>query len=297
MNVPKLLCLSLATGVLVLSGPAWADTKEDRMYADAATSAQHDIDLWRTSIEGVMTTTGKTHGEMLSSIKTINEKLIAQLRATPCKANDQAQTLEKRIHNIFHELANTIAPNITHAVNLSCSPEHKLVPTLSITEFTLKPSLPAAASKKEDAPVPKKEDAPVPKEEADLYKAPFGGTGEHMDAMLKASADIIARKSKPIWTDWANAIRPILKEPNAPDFHARLVQATAGTVERLKQVSCIASQDGFAGMSGNFQAATKDLNKDFPGFSDQFYWGYTFGLNCRDGKISPSFSFDHLKPK
>ena len=82
MNVPKLLCLSLATGVLVLSGPAWADTKEDRMYADAATSAQHDIDLWRTSIEGVMTTTGKTHGEMLSSIKpsTKNSSLSFGLR-------------------------------------------------------------------------------------------------------------------------------------------------------------------------------------------------------------------------
>ena len=72
MNVPKLLCLSLATWVLVSSGPAWADTKEDQMYAAAATSAQDDIDLWRTSIQGIMTGTGKTHGEMLASIRTIN---------------------------------------------------------------------------------------------------------------------------------------------------------------------------------------------------------------------------------
>jgi len=112
-------------------------------------------------------------------------------------------------------------------------------------------------------------------------------TGEHMDAMLNASASTIARVTKPILADWANTIRPILNEPNDPNLHARLVQATASTVECLKQVSYITSKDGFAGMSSNFQAATKDLNKDFPGFSDQFYWGYTFGLSCRDGKVDP----------
>jgi len=55
-----------------------------------------------------MTGTGKTHGEMLASIRAINEKLIGQLRVTPCKANDQAQILEKHIHDIFHELAQSL---------------------------------------------------------------------------------------------------------------------------------------------------------------------------------------------
>ena len=150
-------------------------------------------------------------------------------------------------------------------MNISCSPEHKLVPTLSITEFTLKPSLAAAASKKEGASLSKQEE--------DIYKTRVEETGEHMDAMLNASASTIARVTKPIWTDWANAIRPILKEPNDPNFHARLVQATASTVERLKQVSCITSKDGFAGMSGNFQAATKDLNKEFSGLLINFIGG------------------------
>ena len=40
-------------------------------------------------------------GKCWLQLEPSNEKLIGQLRVTPCKANDQAQILEKHIRDIF----------------------------------------------------------------------------------------------------------------------------------------------------------------------------------------------------
>ena len=67
-----------------------------------------------------------------------------------CRDNPQAQKLEAYIHSKFHGFYDI--SDITHGVNMSCSPDHKLRPTLWITKITLKnlPAEPKAANTKSD---------------------------------------------------------------------------------------------------------------------------------------------------
>ena len=86
-----------------------------------------------------MTTPGKTYAEMKAAIKTHNDNIVAYLRTRQCKDAAHAQQIEKEIHKYFHEWYSTVAPDIKHGVNVSCSADHKLVPTLWITDFKLLP--------------------------------------------------------------------------------------------------------------------------------------------------------------
>jgi hypothetical protein len=97
-----------------------------------------------------MTRRDLSYSDILERIKTYNDPTVQELRNKPCRDNDQAQRIETYIHQTFHELY-SITPDITHGVNMSCSRDHKLVPTLWITKFTLKNPPASAGTTKNDA--------------------------------------------------------------------------------------------------------------------------------------------------
>jgi hypothetical protein len=130
----------------------------------------------------------------------------------------------------------------------------------------------------------------------DLHHSRFWN-GPSTAAVL--TADQLKTKTKPIFDAWADAVRPILRKPDALDLPYQLNEATekARTKSRLNDLTCESSTEAAKGVFPSFNAATHSLNADYKNFSDIFYTGDSFGLSCRDHKIEADFSFSRLKPK
>src|SRR5262249_32362131 len=99
------------------------------------------IRIWKNDIDNAFgAESNRTHAELLNSMKSASDKLLVFLKDKPCKDNAQAQELEKYLHERFHELYGRVVADIKHGVNTSCSRDHKLVPTLWITDYLPKSS-------------------------------------------------------------------------------------------------------------------------------------------------------------
>jgi UDP-2,3-diacylglucosamine pyrophosphatase LpxH len=119
-----------------LSGPALADPKADEAYANAEKFNMLLVDKWATDTRNALKRTGRTNDEKLKNIQAGNTDFLNNVEKT-CRDDAQARKLEAYIHKKFHEFSD-VAADVTHGVNMSCSPDHKLRPTLWITKFTLK---------------------------------------------------------------------------------------------------------------------------------------------------------------
>jgi hypothetical protein len=135
MTMRQLFRLSLAAGALALASPALAEPDYDEEMIQALAKVYD----WGPDVAKVMITPGKTYAQMKADIKTLNDNLVAFLRTRQCKDKAHADHIESEIHKQFHEWYKTVAPDIKHGVNMSCSHDHKLVPTVWITDFKLLP--------------------------------------------------------------------------------------------------------------------------------------------------------------
>jgi hypothetical protein len=94
------------------------------------------VDKWASETHNELKRAGKTNEEKLKDIQAGNADFLANVEKS-CKDDAQARKLDV-IHQKFHEFSD-VAADITHGVNMSCSPDHKLRSTLWITKITLKP--------------------------------------------------------------------------------------------------------------------------------------------------------------
>jgi len=150
MKTAKFYYLSALTGALILGGPALADSKSDEAAFVAAERANMlAVDRWATNTRSELTRVGSTDADRLRSIQGDVQEFLNNIQKV-CRDNPQAQKLEAYIHSKFHGFYDI--SDITHGVNMSCSPDHKLRPTLWITKITLKnlPAEPKAANTKSD---------------------------------------------------------------------------------------------------------------------------------------------------
>jgi hypothetical protein len=137
MKVAGLCYLSALAGALVLSAPALADPKADELsYVNAETHNMLAVDKWASDTHTMLKDTSRTSEEKLKSIQAENADFIKNL-ANMCRDDAQARKLEASIHQKFRQFSD-IAVDITHGVNMSCSPDHRLRPTLWITKLTLR---------------------------------------------------------------------------------------------------------------------------------------------------------------
>jgi len=146
MKTAKFYYLSALTGALILGGPALADSKSDEAAFVAAERANMlAVDRWATNTRSELTRVGSTDADRLRSIQGDVQEFLNNIQKV-CRDNPQAQKLEAYIHSKFHGFYDI--SDITHGVNMSCSPDHKLRPTLWITKITLKnlPAEPKAAA-------------------------------------------------------------------------------------------------------------------------------------------------------
>jgi hypothetical protein len=136
MRVAKLFFMSLAAAVVMFGGPAFAITPEEDSYRRTDNLTKAEIDSWSKALNGWLSSRD-SYDQTMYKIKYLNDSIVSLFRTLPCRDSDQARSVELYIHQKFHELY-SIAPDITHGVNMSCNGQHKLVPTLWITKFTLK---------------------------------------------------------------------------------------------------------------------------------------------------------------
>lgn len=150
MKVTKVFYLTALMGALVMSGPAMADPKADESsYVNAERFNMLAVDKWATTAHNELKNASRTNEEKLKNIQAANADFLRNI-ANMCRDDAQARKLEAYIHKKFHEFSD-IAVDITHGVNMSCSPDHHLRPTLWVTKLVLRSVADTQYDEKNDA--------------------------------------------------------------------------------------------------------------------------------------------------
>jgi hypothetical protein len=113
-----------------------ADSKaNEKAYGDAEEYNKMMVDKWATDTRNGLNNRATTVDYKLKNIKGSGAEFLSNIMK-PCRDDAQARKLEAYIHQKFHEFSNIA--DITHGVNMSCSPEHTLRATLWISAIKLK---------------------------------------------------------------------------------------------------------------------------------------------------------------
>ena len=251
MKTVNLRILSLMVAALV-AGDRAAAAPDETAYKKMQQEANAEADKWRDDIRRSFILVEKSE-VYLKAMQASSEKLRAFLVDKPCRDGTQAKEIETYIHGRFHTLYGKDIADIKHGVDLNCR-DHKLAVTFWITGFT-----PTA------------------------FLAELQNT--------QKSAQEIESATKRIFGNWATAVAPSLtdKSKTIEDIRAGLVRASEQTKREIERISCSDNDAADRGTRANLEAATKELNENFT--------GYSLIVDCTGKKLSFFYAFLKLKRK
>lgn len=267
MKTAKFYYLSALTGALILGGPALADSKSDEAAFVAAERANMlAVDRWATNTRSELTRVGSTDADRLRSIQGDVQEFLNNIQKV-CRDNPQAQKLEAYIHSKFHGFYDI--SDITHGVNMSCSPDHKLRPTLWITKITLKnlPAEPKAANTRSDptkSDTPKSDPAKSDPSKSDPSKSDPAKAAAAKKEM-EANKELVVKRAK-IWANdeygdlaWIGGKR---NDDSTKRAIAHFQNSTRTAADELGKIACAAGdgmtefiKDAFVGELKSYKTA------------------------------------------